>query len=154
MMTYSFVTVLMNTTLLDIDNSGKTSNYYSMRSFMVHNVSSGFIQVPRSLNVAVNEVAVFNCEHSASDGIVWRINGTNSRDLPGFGSTIFESISGRSHALSITAIAEYNSTQIKCVALFTDSYPIETRIPAELVIQGQLKAGRLIMHLILTMYMH
>ena len=92
-----------------------------------------FLQSPASLNITVDTVAVFPCQHSTADGITWRINGTILRDLPEGVST--DQNSDGTIILTITALPKYNQTVIECVALFTES-PSDDTDPAIMMIQG------------------
>ena len=94
-----------------------------------------FIEVPLSVNVTTDQVAVFHCEHSTADSIVWKINGANSNNLPYSGSVVNETAIGRSHTLSIRATPQYNATRIECVALSIGSSQSITTAPAELLKQ-------------------
>ena len=87
------------------------------------------------MNVTTDQVAVFHCEHSTADSVVWKINGTNSDNLPDSGSVVNETNIGRSHTLSIRATPQYNATRVECVALSIGSSQSVTTTPAVLLIQ-------------------
>ena len=92
-----------------------------------------FLLSPVSLNITVDTVAIFQCQHPTADGINWRINGSALRDLlEGFSTDRnYDGV----FTLTITGLPEYNYAVIKCVALFSN-YPSEETDPAKMVIQG------------------
>ena len=88
---------------------------------------------PMSLNITLDTVAVFYCQHTTANVITWRINGTSLGDFPeGVSSAI---ISGGIFTLMIAALPDYNLTVIECEALFSDSPSAQTE-PAIMMIQG------------------
>ena len=97
-------------------------------------VSERFLLSPMPLNITVDTVAVFQCQHTTADGINWRINGSTLRDLPQTVST--DRTSDGIFTLTITAHSNYNQTVIECVALFADS-PSERTNQASLIVQGK-----------------
>ena len=76
-----------------------------------------FTIVPSSLTVAVGEEAVFQCRYPGA-AINWQINGTavvNSQFV-----TVTSSGEQPSDTLTITALPEYNETEVQCIALLQD----------------------------------
>jgi hypothetical protein len=96
-------------------------------------VDGMFLISPTSLNVTVDEVAVFRCQHPTAHGINWKINGSILQELPKRFST--DRSDDRVFSLNIEALAEYNPTVIQCVAFFVDS-PSEESEQSVLMIQG------------------
>ena len=92
-----------------------------------------FLISPASLNVTVDTVAVFQCQHSTAHSINWKINGSILQDLPEGFST--DRSGDRVFSLNIEAFAEYNSTVIQCAAFFTGS-PSEDSERSLMMIQG------------------
>ena len=88
--------------------------------------------------VAVDDEAVFRCQHASANTIEWKINGTSLGDFhpPNITQTIFSSGSS-THTLSIQALASYNQTSVQCVAfLDTTMRRSEESSPVLLLIQG------------------
>lgn len=96
-------------------------------------VDDTFLIHPVSLNVTVDTVAVFQCQHPTAHSINWKINGSILRDLPEGFST--DRSDDRVFSLNIEALAEYNSTVIQCAAFFLDS-PSEESEQSLMMIQG------------------
>lgn len=92
-----------------------------------------FLISPASLNITVNTVAVFQCQHPNAHGINWKINGSILQDLPEGFST--DRSDDRVFSLNIEALAKYNQTVIQCVAFFLDS-PSEESEQSLMMIQG------------------
>ena len=76
-----------------------------------------FTTVPSSLEVNTGEEAVFLCRYPGAT-IIWWINGTAAVTSP----SIAVSSSGEQSfdTLTITALPEYNGTEVQCVALLQD----------------------------------
>ena len=100
--------------------------------------SGRFLLSPMSLNLTVDAVAMFQCQHSTADGINWKINGATLRDFP---EGISTDRNGEIFSLTIIALPEYNQTAIECVALFSNS-PSEGTDSAILMIQGEVNNYR------------
>ena len=96
-------------------------------------VDDVFLITPASLNVTVDTVAVFQCQHPTAHGINWKINGSFLQDFPD-GFSIDRSDDGV-FSLNIKALAEYNQTVIQCGAFFADS-PSEESEQSLMMIQG------------------
>ena len=92
----------------------------------------GFLRSPASLNITLDAVAVFQCQHPTADGINWRINGSGLRGLP---EGVITDRNDGVFFLIITALPVYNQTVIECVAFFSNS-PSEETDPAIMIIQG------------------
>ena len=96
---------------------------------------------PTSLTVAVEqETATFRCQHSTSDGIVWRVNGMSldTMNPPNITTDrILLSSADVQYTLTIATLLEYNQTNVECVASFFDRLPVLTET-AVLLIQGLL----------------
>ena len=100
-------------------------------------VDDVFLISPASLNVTVDTVAVFQCQHPTAHGINWKINGSILRDFPdGFSSDRSDGV----FSLNIEALAEYNQIVIQCVAFFADS-PSEESEQSLMMIQGILEVS-------------
>ena len=89
-----------------------------------------FTTVPSSLTVAVGEEAVFLCRYPGAT-IIWQINGTAVVDsqlvtLTSSGEQLLDT-------LTITALPEYNGTEVQCVALLQD-FSIQRAPPVYLTI--------------------
>ena len=95
-------------------------------------VDDVFLISPASLNVTVDTVAVFQCQHPNAHSIDWKINGSILQDFP---DGISIDRSDGVFSLSIEALAEYNQTVIQCVAFFIDS-PSEESEQSLMMIQG------------------
>ena len=96
-------------------------------------VDDVFLISPTSLNITVNAIAVFQCQHPTAHGINWMINGSILQDLPEGFST--DRSDDRVFSLNIEALAEYNQTVIQCVAFFIDSQSEESE-QSLMMIQG------------------
>ena len=99
----------------------------------------GFLELPVSLNVTVEQQAVFQCIHSTADTIGWKINNTalsalNKSNISSDGVTILPGDNIQS-ILVIDALKEYNNTSVTCVALSIGYFP-EDSPQAMLLIQG------------------
>ena len=80
----------------------------------------------------VQTEAVFRCQHSTADAISWRVNGRPVREFP---NITVAPISTLESTLTIPVRAEYNGTEVVCVALFIGgSPPDEETLPAILTI--------------------
>ena len=79
---------------------------------------------------------MFTCQHESADAIItWRVNGSAVNQFP----DATQSSNGNTGSLTITAIqAEYNGTEVVCVAIFFDNNtPREETPPVILtVIEG------------------
>jgi hypothetical protein len=96
-------------------------------------VDDMFLISPASLNVTVDTVAVFQCQHATAHGMNWKINDSILQDLPEGFST--DRSDDHVFSLNIEALAEYNNTVIQCLALFTDP-PSEESEQSTMMIQG------------------
>ena len=85
-----------------------------------------------SVFFGVQTEAVFQCQHSEADAISWRVNGQSVREFP---NITVVSISTLTSTLTIPVRAEYNGTEVVCVALFFGGSEEET-LPATLTIIG------------------
>ena len=84
--------------------------------------------------------ATFYCQHSSSDEISWRVNGTSEKQLnsPNIFSNNEMQGNDRIYSLSIKNISEFYQTTVECVAIFFDS-PSQLLSPTvTLLIQGLL----------------
>ena len=84
------------------------------------------------------ETATFRCQHSTSDGIVWRVNGMSldTMNPPNITTDrILLSSADVQYTLTIVTLLEYNQTNVECVAIFFDRLPVLTET-AVLLIQG------------------
>ena len=87
--------------------------------------------------MSIGEEAVFRCEHRSAPATFWRINGTALSSRPELNDVFNDENIGRFHTLTVTALPEYNTTVVQCVALFdSDNSQPETTAPAVLQIQG------------------
>jgi hypothetical protein len=92
-----------------------------------------FLVSPASLNVTVDTVAVFQCQHPTAHGVNWKINGSILQILPEGFST--DRSDDGVFSLNIEALAKYNQTVIQCVAFFANS-PSEESEQSIMMIQG------------------
>ena len=76
-----------------------------------------FTTVPSSLEVNAGEEAVFLCQYPGA-AINWLINGVAA--VSSLSITITSSDEQASDTLTITALPEYNGTEVQCVALLLD----------------------------------
>ena len=76
-----------------------------------------FTTVPSSLTIAVGEEAVFLCRYPGAT-INWRINGTAV--VSSSSITVTSSGEQALDTLTITALPEYNGTEVQCVVLLQD----------------------------------
>ena len=90
----------------------------------------GFDQFPTSAIAAIGENVSFSCSYPNAVTTQWRVNNKILRQ-----STDDVIISEDHHTLTIQALAEYNMTQVECVAFHIDQLP-EVTCPAILLIQG------------------
>ena len=97
-------------------------------------VDDGFTLSPVSLNVTLDAVAVFKCQHQTAHSVNWKINRSILTDLP-HGVSTFRTIDGV-YTLNISALSNYNQTMIECVAFFANS-PSETSSAAIMMVQGK-----------------
>ena len=95
-------------------------------------VEDVFLISPASLNVTVDTVAVFQCQHPNAHGINWKINDSILQDFPnGFSTYRNDGV----FSLNIKGLTEYNQTVIQCVAFFIDS-PSQESEQSLMMIQG------------------
>ena len=95
--------------------------------------------VPSPLTLAVEEkVATFYCQHSASDTIDWRVNGSslNRRSLTNISRSSNQAGDAQVYSLLIETLLEYNMTRVECVAFFDDRSPPQFTPNVTLLIQG------------------
>ena len=89
--------------------------------------------------MAVEEkVATFYCQHSASDTIDWRVNGSslNRRPLQNISMGYHQAGDAQVYSLLIGTLLEYNMTTVECVAFFDDRSPPQFTPNVTLLIQG------------------
>ena len=83
--------------------------------------------------VGVNEEAVFRCQYPGAS-IVWRINGSSPSSYSSDSITVEDSADGqRFDTLTITALPEYNGTEVMCWAVLSD-FSVQQSQPAHLII--------------------
>ena len=85
-------------------------------------------------------ISTFLCQHPEGIGIAWMVNGTaliqiDPRPLGIIRSTLSLNNMGNVQALNVTALSEYNGTEIRCVATLLDLTAVTTE-PATLTVQG------------------
>ena len=98
---------------------------------MCVNTMTDFTTVPSSLIVAVGEEAVFQCHYPGAYLIDWIINGVYlGYDYPS--NVEISSSEQYFDTLTITALPEYNGTEVECFAWIPDS--IQTTSPVLLLI--------------------
>lgn len=103
-------------------------------------VAIAFLEEPESQNVALGDMAEFQCRHPTADYIGWTVNGTslNSFNPQNVSTTSLVLPDGGSrYILIVGAIPTYNGTVVICVATFSNSCPSQESGPAVLLIQGQ-----------------
>ena len=96
-------------------------------------INVDFLESPSNMSVlsGVQTEAVFRCQHSTADGIVWRVNERPLREFPNITVGSISLV----HTLTVPARTEYNGTEVVCVAVFLDeSLPNEETLPAILTI--------------------
>ena len=93
-----------------------------------------FTTVPSSLEVNTGEEAVFLCRYPGAS-INWLINGTAAVSSPSV--TVTFSGEQQSDTLTITALPEYNGTEVQCVALLQD-YSLQRAPAVQLLINCKL----------------
>ena len=95
-----------------------------------------FNEVPITQEVATGAEAVFRCRRPTADVIRWRVNGSlvGRNPPPDITPSIIRDDNGNSvDTLTITALPQYNGTEVVCVARFDDSRPEELSQPAILI---------------------
>ena len=96
----------------------------------------GFTEYPSNITQPIGSTAVFRCQHQSLDAIIfWLVDGLSAGQFP----NAEEGSSGNNSILTITSIqAEYNGTEVACVAIFSDfNTPREQTPPVTLtVIEG------------------
>ena len=101
-----------------------------------------FLISPAPLNVTVDTVALFQCQHPNAHGINWKINGSILQGFPdGFSIDRNDGI----FSLNIKALSEYNQTVIQCVAFFAGS-PSEESERSIMMIQGTFPVAATILY--------
>ena len=96
--------------------------------------SRRFIEIPRSQNVSVNETAEFRCQHSTTDGIRWKVNGSVLRPID-FPPGVQQKVENRLYILTIIGMPEYNGTEVVGDAFhFYDGSSLEETEPAALLL--------------------
>ena len=100
---------------------------------------TAFDLTPSPLNMTVEQqVAVFHCQHSSSDDIIWRVNGTSPNSPYIFIEGVPLSGGGYGSSLSIRTLLGFNRTTVECVAIFFDgSLFVQFTPPVTLLIQGK-----------------
>ena len=95
-----------------------------------------FTVVPSPLNKTTEqEEAVFYCQHSSSDDIGWRVNGTSYDSLNITTTPLRDG--GRQSSLAIDTHLKFNETTVQCVAsFFQGPTPFLFSASALLLIQG------------------
>lgn len=102
-----------------------------------HYTAFGFNITPSEQIVPEGQVAVFTCQHTNANDIVWIVNGTSlwmhyPQDVSATSSGI-----PLLFKLYITAHIEYNRSSIECAATFGIGSPIQRSPVVELLIQGE-----------------
>ena len=93
-----------------------------------------FTTVPSSLEVNTGEEAVFLCQYPGAS-IIWQINGTAAVSSPSV--TVTSSGEQQSDTLTITALPEYNGTEVQYVALLQD-FSVQRAPTVQLIINCKL----------------
>ena len=102
----------------------------------------GFIEVPSPpvVTITMGERHVYTCNNSATDRIIWRVNGSVLwvEIFPqSFEDSIIPLPGGyRLHTLTIGGRLEHNATTIQCVATFNNGSNPEVTQVALFLIQG------------------
>lgn len=80
----------------------------------------GFVEVPKSQTVSLNDQAIFRCRHTSVDhDILWRVDGTvvNQQAPPELDPGFTRDEDGAIiDTLTITATRDYNNSEVVCVA--------------------------------------
>ena len=82
------------------------------------------------------ETATFRCQHSSSDAINWRVNGSSQNKINS--PNIFTSTYTDVDTITFQTLVEFNQTTVECVATFFDGSPPQFTSPVALLIQGSL----------------
>ena len=96
------------------------------------------INSPQSVNVSLNEIALFNCTGFA-EFIRWNVNGNPLDNRVGFKQItvlLNQTQSLRRSTLSVVASLQNNNTKIKCLAFNLSPLTFTNSEPAVLHIQG------------------
>ena len=102
-----------------------------------------FVEVPSPpvTIVTMEERHVYICNHSQTDQISWRVNGSllNVDIFPLNVATdiILLPGGGRVYTLTIGGLPEHNETTIRCSATFSDRTPLKVTPQVIFLIQGQ-----------------
>ena len=111
-----------------------------------HTIHTGILTPPRSVNISLNEVAVFNCTAIATF-IIWRVNGEPVANIrsKGFDDkalivTVNETQNLRMRTLRVVGSPDSHNVSITCVALLqisgTNNFSVAQSEPALILVQG------------------
>ena len=85
--------------------------------------------------MAVEEgIATFLCQHSSSDAVNWRVNGTSMNKINS--ANISTTTMADIDSITFQTLLEFNQTTVECVATFFDGSPPQFTSPVTLLIQG------------------
>ena len=77
----------------------------------------------------------FRCRHTSSEVvIIWRVNGSPSRDFPNIRSGYVNESGNIVHTLTVPAEPQYNRTVVVCLAVFLDGSPTEVTPAATILL--------------------
>ena len=101
-------------------------------------IFSDFTISPQSVNITERSTVSFHCRVEGALAIIWHVNETVSRQLPGALRTAIMMSEGSSEKvfyLTVTAQPVINNSRIVCVGIFADRRIYSE--PALLLIQGK-----------------
>ena len=100
-------------------------------------VAVGFVMTPLPLNKTIEQqVAVFDCQHSSSDDIGWRVNGASSNSPNVSVVKVPLSGGGFRSSLSVATLPDFNETSVQCVGIFYQGTPLQFTPLVTLLVQG------------------
>ena len=85
--------------------------------------------------MTVSTEAVFQCQHSSTELIVWMINGSSLGEFP---NTVRIHHNGSISSLTITAYPQYKQIVVECVAVILGITILRETASATMRIQGKL----------------
>jgi hypothetical protein len=101
----------------------------------------GFLEIPTSLNVSIDEEATFSCQHCTASRINWLLNGTliHGGNMPNgvtanYNNTVHLYCGMFTLTISMSIIESYNRTSIQCEAEVDNS--LSATSPVLLLVQG------------------
>ena len=87
----------------------------------------------------MDRTVVFRCQHDQADGIIWKLNGSPSRDYDGVVDSSVRENGIRVDTLTVPVIPAYNRSEVVCTAIVDGSF-VDTPA-AVLTITGKFSAS-------------